>query len=89
MIDLKFSTKIIKKLYRRAGRGKGKVQRHRRRPGHRLRGAHPQGISSPSSQPTLKLVLYLATPTANDSLPHKCTIDVFLHDYFIKLLFLS
>lgn len=33
-------------MYRRAGRREGEVQGHRRRLGHRLRRAHPQGITS-------------------------------------------
>lgn len=33
------------KMHRRTRRRKGEVQGHRRRPGHRIRGAYPQGLN--------------------------------------------
>lgn len=46
---------------RRTRPGEGEVQGNRRRPGHRLRRAHPQGIGHFSPTPRISIVLTIST----------------------------
>lgn len=75
-------------MFRRARRREGEVQGHRRRPRHRLRRAHPQGISHVHSQgisPTSGPVGHSIYP--RDS--HNIVLSIILYSWFTNHSFMA